>query len=121
MCLLAITSLLFTARSWPKILCSMPMLTKPVSKSQCLKALVACLQLGRFDISHKIVYAPLTRCRAIDSIPHPNAAIYYSQRATKGKPTVHQHNVSTTAVQTTFTACHTSCAHQTMTLQVGSC
>eukprot|EP00887_Chlorella_sp_A99_P000665 scaffold5.g665.t1 len=41
-------------------------------------------QLGPCDLRHRIVLAPLTRCRAIDTIPHKNAITYYSQRASQG-------------------------------------
>ncbi|CAI7855006.1 unnamed protein product [Closterium sp. NIES-53] len=36
------------------------------------------------ELSMRIVYAPLTRDRAVGTIPQPNTAIYYSQRAHKG-------------------------------------
>ncbi|CAI5494039.1 unnamed protein product, partial [Closterium sp. Naga37s-1] len=36
------------------------------------------------ELSMRIVYAPLTRDRAVGTIPQPNAATYYSQRAHKG-------------------------------------
>ncbi|KAI7840032.1 hypothetical protein COHA_006238 [Chlorella ohadii] len=39
---------------------------------------------GGLQLQHRIVYAPLTRCRAFNNIPQPNAALYYSQRATPG-------------------------------------
>ncbi|PRW44569.1 12-oxophytodienoic acid reductase [Chlorella sorokiniana] len=39
---------------------------------------------GGLKLQHRIVYAPLTRCRAFNNIPQPNAAVYYSQRATPG-------------------------------------
>ncbi|KAH9562636.1 hypothetical protein CY35_05G082400 [Sphagnum magellanicum] len=41
-------------------------------------------QLGPFKLSHRIVLAPLTRCRAIGFVPQPAAATYYSQRASEG-------------------------------------
>ncbi|KAI3416844.1 Cupin type-1 domain-containing protein, partial [Psidium guajava] len=41
-------------------------------------------KMGKFDLSHRVVMAPLTRCRAIDGIPLPAHAEYYAQRATKG-------------------------------------
>lgn len=41
-------------------------------------------KLGRFDLCHRVVLAPLTRCRSYDHIPQPHAALYYSQRATHG-------------------------------------
>ncbi|XP_024521050.1 12-oxophytodienoate reductase 1 isoform X2 [Selaginella moellendorffii] len=41
-------------------------------------------QLGPFLLNHRIVLAPMTRCRSYGSIPQPHAAVYYSQRATPG-------------------------------------
>ncbi|KAH8935616.1 hypothetical protein BDL97_17G038200 [Sphagnum fallax] len=41
-------------------------------------------QLGSFHLSHRVVMAPLTRCRSYNTIPQPHAALYYSQRATPG-------------------------------------
>ncbi|XP_073052408.1 12-oxophytodienoate reductase 3-like [Primulina eburnea] len=41
-------------------------------------------KMGRFNLSHRVVLAPMTRCRALNSIPQPALAQYYSQRATKG-------------------------------------
>ncbi|KAK4438379.1 12-oxophytodienoate reductase 1 [Sesamum alatum] len=40
--------------------------------------------MGDFDLSHRIVLAPLTRNRSYNNVPQPHAAVYYSQRATKG-------------------------------------
>ncbi|KAL8061278.1 hypothetical protein ABFS82_02G076800 [Erythranthe guttata] len=40
--------------------------------------------MGEFDLSHRIVLAPLTRNRSYNNVPQPHAAVYYSQRATKG-------------------------------------
>ncbi|KZV48195.1 12-oxophytodienoate reductase 1-like [Dorcoceras hygrometricum] len=40
--------------------------------------------MGHFDLSHRIVLAPLTRNRSYNNVPQPHAAVYYSQRATKG-------------------------------------
>ena len=42
------------------------------------------LQVGDMQLEHRVVMAPLTRCRALNSIPQPAAATYYGQRATKG-------------------------------------
>ncbi|KXZ53522.1 hypothetical protein GPECTOR_7g972 [Gonium pectorale] len=39
---------------------------------------------GRFQLSNRIVYAPLTRMRATGTIPQPSAATYYAQRAVPG-------------------------------------
>ena len=42
-------------------------------------------KLTRFELAHKIVYAPLTRCRADGKGVQPKeAATYYAQRATAG-------------------------------------
>ena len=40
--------------------------------------------LGKFELPHRMIYAPLTRCRALGGVPQPAAAKYYSQRATGG-------------------------------------
>ncbi|XP_048332512.1 12-oxophytodienoate reductase 2 isoform X1 [Ziziphus jujuba] len=41
-------------------------------------------KLGNFNLSHRIVLAPLTRQRSYNSIPQPHAILYYSQRTTNG-------------------------------------
>eukprot|EP00249_Psilotum_nudum_P018912 c27017_g1_i1 orf=196-1389(+) len=41
-------------------------------------------QLGPFHLSHRIVLAPLTRCRSYNNVPQPHAILYYSQRTTPG-------------------------------------
>ena len=41
-------------------------------------------KMGQFELSHRVVLAPLTRCRSYANVPQPHAAAYYSQRATKG-------------------------------------
>ncbi|XP_027092353.1 putative 12-oxophytodienoate reductase 11 isoform X1 [Coffea arabica] len=41
-------------------------------------------KLGNFQLSHRIVLAPLTRQRSYDNVPQPHAKLYYSQRTTKG-------------------------------------
>ncbi|KAL7157419.1 hypothetical protein ABFS83_02G076200 [Erythranthe nasuta] len=41
-------------------------------------------KMGEFDLSHRIVLAPLTRGRSYNNVPQPHAAVYYSQRATEG-------------------------------------
>ncbi|PIN00632.1 NADH:flavin oxidoreductase/12-oxophytodienoate reductase [Handroanthus impetiginosus] len=45
-------------------------------------------RMGDFDLSHRIVLAPLTRNRSYNNVPQPHAALYYSQRATKGGPLI---------------------------------
>ncbi|CAN6205833.1 unnamed protein product [Urochloa humidicola] len=41
-------------------------------------------KMGQFQLSHRVVLAPLTRCRSYGNVPQPHAAVYYAQRATKG-------------------------------------
>ncbi|XP_047957933.1 12-oxophytodienoate reductase 1-like isoform X2 [Salvia hispanica] len=41
-------------------------------------------KLGTFQLSHRVVLAPLTRQRSFKNVPQPHAVLYYSQRATKG-------------------------------------
>ncbi|GFQ00583.1 12-oxophytodienoate reductase 1 [Phtheirospermum japonicum] len=40
--------------------------------------------LGRFQLSHRVVLAPLTRQRSYKYIPQKHAALYYTQRTTNG-------------------------------------
>eukprot|EP00246_Nothoceros_aenigmaticus_P014936 TRINITY_DN5947_c0_g1_i1.p2 TRINITY_DN5947_c0_g1~~TRINITY_DN5947_c0_g1_i1.p2 ORF type:complete len:431 (-),score=47.61 TRINITY_DN5947_c0_g1_i1:2091-3383(-) len=48
-------------------------------------ALLTPLQMGSFKLAHRVVMAPLTRCRSYNTIPQPgHASLYYSQRATPG-------------------------------------
>eukprot|EP00897_Mesotaenium_endlicherianum_P003077 jgi/Mesen1/2798/ME000172S01948 len=47
-------------------------------------ALFTPYKFGPFQLEHRIVLAPLTRCRAYGTIPQPAAITYYTQRATKG-------------------------------------
>ncbi|CAI9115096.1 OLC1v1015930C1 [Oldenlandia corymbosa var. corymbosa] len=41
-------------------------------------------KMGPFQLSHRVVMAPLTRQRSYGYVPQPHAILYYSQRATKG-------------------------------------
>lgn len=41
-------------------------------------------KMGKFNLSHRVVLAPMTRCRAINGIPGPALAEYYAQRSTPG-------------------------------------
>ncbi|CAL0324636.1 unnamed protein product [Lupinus luteus] len=41
-------------------------------------------KMGNFNLSHRVVLAPMTRCRALEGIPQPTMGEYYSQRATEG-------------------------------------
>ncbi|XP_043696338.1 putative 12-oxophytodienoate reductase 11 [Telopea speciosissima] len=40
--------------------------------------------MGKFNLSHRVVLAPLTRQRSYNNVPQPHAILYYSQRTTKG-------------------------------------
>lgn len=41
-------------------------------------------QMGPFDLSHRVVLAPMTRSRSYGNLPQPHAVKYYAQRATEG-------------------------------------
>ncbi|XP_078172866.1 putative 12-oxophytodienoate reductase 11 [Carex rostrata] len=41
-------------------------------------------KMGPFQLSHRIVLAPLTRQRSYGNVPQPHAILYYSQRTTPG-------------------------------------
>jgi 12-oxophytodienoic acid reductase len=41
-------------------------------------------KLGKFSLSHRVVLAPMTRCRALNGIPNHALAEYYTQRSTDG-------------------------------------
>ncbi|XP_037496731.1 putative 12-oxophytodienoate reductase 11 isoform X2 [Jatropha curcas] len=47
-------------------------------------ALLTPYKMGKFNLSHRVVLAPLTRQRSYHNIPQPHAILYYSQRSTKG-------------------------------------
>ncbi|XP_011087657.1 putative 12-oxophytodienoate reductase 11 [Sesamum indicum] len=55
-----------------------------VNSSDAPIPLLTPYKMGDFDLSHRIVLAPLTRNRSYNNVPQPHAAVYYSQRATKG-------------------------------------
>ncbi|KAJ3702078.1 hypothetical protein LUZ61_005783 [Rhynchospora tenuis] len=41
-------------------------------------------KMGPFELSHRIVLAPMTRQRSFNTVPQPHAILYYSQRTTPG-------------------------------------
>nr|2HS8_A Chain A, 12-oxophytodienoate reductase 3 [Solanum lycopersicum]2HS8_B Chain B, 12-oxophytodienoate reductase 3 [Solanum lycopersicum] len=41
-------------------------------------------KMGKFNLSHRVVLAPMTRCRALNNIPQAALGEYYEQRATAG-------------------------------------
>ncbi|KAG0470960.1 hypothetical protein HPP92_015506 [Vanilla planifolia] len=46
--------------------------------------LISPYKMGRFNLSHRIVLAPLTRQRSFGNVPQPHAILYYAQRASQG-------------------------------------
>ncbi|XP_039118080.1 putative 12-oxophytodienoate reductase 4 [Dioscorea cayenensis subsp. rotundata] len=46
--------------------------------------LLTSYKMGKFDLSHRVVLAPLTRSRSYGNVPQPHAILYYCQRASKG-------------------------------------
>ncbi|XP_058773030.1 putative 12-oxophytodienoate reductase 11 [Vicia villosa] len=46
--------------------------------------LVTPYKMGNFNLSHRVVLAPLTRTRSFNNVPQPHATLYYSQRASQG-------------------------------------
>ncbi|CAJ1940494.1 unnamed protein product [Sphenostylis stenocarpa] len=40
--------------------------------------------MARFNLSHRVVLAPMTRCRALNEIPNAALAEFYAQRSTPG-------------------------------------
>ncbi|CDP10751.1 unnamed protein product [Coffea canephora] len=51
---------------------------------QSILPLLTPYKMGNFQLSHRIVLAPLTRQRSYGNVPQPHAILYYSQRTTKG-------------------------------------
>ncbi|KAJ4842030.1 putative 12-oxophytodienoate reductase 11 [Turnera subulata] len=41
-------------------------------------------KMGNFNLSQRVVLAPLTRQRSFNNVPQPHAILYYSQRTSKG-------------------------------------
>ncbi|KAK9840593.1 hypothetical protein WJX81_003341 [Elliptochloris bilobata] len=66
-----------------KVLCSATVETKQRVVPQT-NDLLSPYKLKDFQLEHRIVLAPLTRCRAIGSVPQPAAQEYYRQHTTKG-------------------------------------
>ncbi|CAO2162486.1 unnamed protein product [Urochloa humidicola] len=47
--------------------------------------LLTSYKMGEFNLAHRVVLAPLTRCRAYGNVPQPaHMSLYYCQRATPG-------------------------------------
>uniref|UniRef100_A0A5B6ZNZ6 Putative 12-oxophytodienoate reductase 3 n=1 Tax=Davidia involucrata TaxID=16924 RepID=A0A5B6ZNZ6_DAVIN len=47
-------------------------------------ALFSPYKMGKFNLSHRVVLAPMTRCRSLNGIPQPALVDYYVQRSTNG-------------------------------------
>uniref|UniRef100_A0A0E0PV22 NADH:flavin oxidoreductase/NADH oxidase N-terminal domain-containing protein n=1 Tax=Oryza rufipogon TaxID=4529 RepID=A0A0E0PV22_ORYRU len=60
----------------------------PNDDHQAIPLLTPYKQAGRpgskLDLSHRVLLAPMTRCRSYGNVPQPHAALYYTQRATRG-------------------------------------
>ncbi|XP_059452160.1 12-oxophytodienoate reductase 2-like [Corylus avellana] len=41
-------------------------------------------KLGKYNLSHRVVLAPMTRLGSYGNVPQPHAILYYSQRTSKG-------------------------------------
>ncbi|KAI9071600.1 hypothetical protein K1719_046440 [Acacia pycnantha] len=41
-------------------------------------------KMGNFNLSHRVVLAPLTRMRSYNNVPQPHAILHYSQRTSEG-------------------------------------
>lgn len=54
-------------------------------------------KMGKFDLTHRVVLAPLTRSRSYRNVPQPHAILYYSQRTTEGLLITEATGVSDTA------------------------
>ncbi|KAG2375506.1 hypothetical protein LR48_Vigan442s003300 [Vigna angularis] len=46
--------------------------------------LITPYKMGRFNLSHRVGLAPLTRERSYNNVPQPHAVLYYSQRSSNG-------------------------------------
>ncbi|CAA2959997.1 12-oxophytodienoate reductase 3 [Olea europaea subsp. europaea] len=55
-----------------------------IKLDRAAEALFSPYKMGKFDLSHRVVLAPMTRCRALNNIPGPALVEYYAQRSTNG-------------------------------------
>ncbi|XP_047151702.1 12-oxophytodienoate reductase 3-like [Vigna umbellata] len=49
-----------------------------------ISSLFSPYNMGKFNLSHRVVLAPMTRCRALKGIPNAAHVEYYAQRSTPG-------------------------------------
>ncbi|QCD91825.1 12-oxophytodienoic acid reductase [Vigna unguiculata] len=54
------------------------------ANSQQQNPLITPYKMGTFNLSHRVVLAPLTRQRSYNNVPQPHAIPYYSQRTSNG-------------------------------------
>ncbi|XP_057762957.1 12-oxophytodienoate reductase 2-like [Arachis stenosperma] len=47
--------------------------------SSAINPLLTPYKMGKFNLSHRVVLAPLTRQRSYNNVPQPHAVLYYSQ------------------------------------------
>ncbi|KAK8918414.1 putative 12-oxophytodienoate reductase 11 [Platanthera zijinensis] len=47
--------------------------------------LLTAYKMGKYNLSHRVVVPPLTRCRSYGNVLQPHAVLFYSQRATRGE------------------------------------
>ncbi|KAM7278655.1 hypothetical protein ACFE04_005789 [Oxalis oulophora] len=57
---------------------------KQNTSEKTLIPLLTPYKMGNFQLSHRVVLAPLTRQRSYDNVPQSHAILYYSQRTSKG-------------------------------------
>ncbi|XP_057537874.1 12-oxophytodienoate reductase 3-like [Amaranthus tricolor] len=55
-----------------------------VEENKPIPTLFSPYKLAKFSLSHRVVLAPMTRCRAINNIPNEALTKYYVQRSTPG-------------------------------------
>ncbi|OMO85677.1 hypothetical protein CCACVL1_10052 [Corchorus capsularis] len=60
------------------------MVGKVLKPQQQQQPLLTPYKLGKFNLSHRVVLAPLTRQRSYNNVPQPHAILYYSQRTSRG-------------------------------------
>ncbi|XP_052183520.1 12-oxophytodienoate reductase 3 [Diospyros lotus] len=56
----------------------------PTASDDGAPGLFSPYKMGNFSLSHRVVLAPMTRCRAINGIPQQAHVDYYTQRSTPG-------------------------------------
>ncbi|KAL6537721.1 12-oxophytodienoate reductase 3 [Orobanche hederae] len=51
---------------------------------EAIPSLFSPYKMGNFNLAHRVVLAPMTRCRALNNVPNSALVQYYTQRATNG-------------------------------------